>query len=351
MKALVTGGGGFLGGRITEMLLQRGDQVRIFGRSSHPRLEKLGAEVIVGDIRDTSALNMAAEDVSAVFHTAAKTDLWGEREEFYQINSRGTANVIQACLLNNVPKLIHTSTPSVVFTGNDIINGDENLPYSTRFKAAYPASKMTAEKMVLDAHGWEFVIEEKKPEEKEITERHASTVRRLSTCVLRPHLVWGPGDPNFLPEILGKGQDKSLRQVGDGSNEVSITYIDNAAQAHLAAANKLSPDSVIGGKAYFITDKEPIRLWEWINQFLKRNKLPPVKKNTPFRLAYSAGAAMETFCNIFPRLGPPPMTRFMAEQLAKSHSFSWQRARRDFGYEPMIDNETGIQRLLESLND
>ncbi len=350
MRALITGGGGFLGSRIAEMLVERGDRVRVFGRSSYPRLERVGVECMVGDIRDSQAVNQAARHVDTVFHVAALAGVWGPRRTFFEINSRGTANVIQACLLNRVQKLVYTSTPSVVFNGRDIVEGDEELPHATRFLAAYPASKSVAEKMVIEANGWESVVEEKRLAESEIKQRHGSTVHRLSTCALRPHLIWGPGDPHLVPRLIRMVEAGRLKCVGGGANRVSLTYIDNAARAHLLAADALAPDAANAGQAYFINDREPVVLWDWINDLFRRLRLPPVKRKLPFRLAYAVGAGLELVYHLSSRLGEPPMTRFVAEQMAKSHSFSWRKAARDFGYEPLVDNESGLRKLVEALN-
>ncbi len=350
MKALITGGGGFLGGRIAEMLNERGDEVKVFGRSSYPRLAKMGIECVLGDVRDSQALNRAFQNVDVVFHTAAKAGIWGRREDFFSINSRGTANVIQACLLNHVEKLVHTSTPSVVFNGQDIIDGDETLPHADRFLASYPASKSMAERMVLDANGWEFVIEKTNPEQADIIQRHASTVRQLATCALRPHLIWGPGDPHLVPRLLRQARNGKLKCVGAGANLVSLTYIDHAAEAHIQAAEQLTPDSAVGGQAYFINDPEPVRLWEWINNLLTQLNIPTVEKKLSFPLAYAVGGGLELLYTLAPRLGEPPMTRFVAEQLAKTHTFSVAKARRDFHYQPNVEPERGFKRMLEELN-
>ncbi len=350
MRALVTGGGGFLGGCIVRMLLERGDRVRVLGRNSYPQLEKRGVECVVGDVRDSQAVNAALRNVEVVYHAAALAGIWGPGESYYSINSRGTANVIQGCLLNHVGRLVYTSSFSVVFNGRDIVGGEESLLYAERFNAPYPASKSVAEKMVLDANGWEFVVEDKRPQAAEINQRHGSTVRRLATCALRPHLIWGEGDPHLLPRVLQMARRGKLKCVGDGTNQVSLTFVDNAARAHLLAADCLTPDSALGGQAYFVSDREPVLLWDWINNFLRRMKVKPVETKVPFRLAYIRGAIEELTHRLLPRLGEPAMTRFLAEVMARSHSFSWARAKRDFGYEPTVDNETGLNRVVAALS-
>ncbi len=348
MKALVTGGG-FLGGKIVEMLLDRGEQVKVLGRSRYPHLLAKGVECVTGDIRDSSTVNRALKGVDTVFHAAAKAGVWGDREEFFSINSRGTANIIQGCLLNHVEKLVYTSTASVVFNGEDIFNGNESLPYADKYLASYPESKAMGERMVLDAHGWEFVVEKTNPEADEITHRHASTIRKLSTCSLRPHLIWGPGDPHLVPRVLTQASKGKLKCVGEGVNLVSLTYIDHVAQAHLQAADVLAPDSAVGGQPYFIIDPEPVALWKWINHLLRNLNIPPVKRKMPFRPAYALGAGAELLHTLFPRLGEPPITRFVANIFAKNHTFSSEKARRDFNFETPVSPSLGMRRMLEDL--
>ncbi len=349
MNILVTGAG-FLGTRITEMLIERGDQVRVLSRRPRPALEKLGAEWRQGDVRDMQAVNTACSGMDAVVHTVAKIDLWGQRKEFFEINSRGTANIIQGCLANGIEKLVYTSSPSIVFNREDIENGDESLPYASRFLANYPASKSVAEAMVLDANGWEMVVESVNPDAHTPTDKFESEVRRLATCALRPHLIWGPGDPHIVPRLTQDAANRRLRRVGNGTNLVSVTYIDNAAHAHLLALDRLSIDSPVAGQAYFINDSEPVNLWDWITDVLKRLGHPAPTKTMSYKKAYRLGAVLEAVHRIIPRIGPPRMTRFLAEQLGKSHWFSVEKARKDLDYTPVVAPETGLARLVTDKN-
>ena len=120
MKALVTGGGGFLGKAIVKLLLARGDQVRSFSRGAYPELARLGVEHIVGELDDAAAVRRAAEGCDIVFHVAAKAGVWGPYDEFYRANVVGTRHVIDACRVHNIRRLFHTSSPSVVFDGTDM---------------------------------------------------------------------------------------------------------------------------------------------------------------------------------------------------------------------------------------
>ncbi|MEJ2202357.1 MAG: NAD-dependent epimerase/dehydratase family protein, partial [Desulfuromonadaceae bacterium] len=206
MKALVTGGGGFLGKAIVKLLRQRGMATRSFSRSAYPELETLGVEHVRGELADAAAVNRAVEGCDLVFHVGAKAGVWGSYEEFYQANMVGTRNVINACRQAGVQKLVYTSSPSVVFNGRDMEGVDESVPYPERFKAHYPRTKAEAERLVLAANG---------PE--------------LATVALRPHLIWGPEDNHLVPRILERGRQGALCRFGRRPCLVDTCYIDNAA--------------------------------------------------------------------------------------------------------------------------
>ncbi|MBT3374143.1 MAG: NAD-dependent epimerase/dehydratase family protein [Lentisphaerae bacterium] len=346
MNVLVTGGGGFLGRRITEMLLDRGDHVRVFGRHHYEAVEQLGAEGCVGDIRDGEATREAGIGAEAVIHCAALAGVWGRRRDFYGVNVRGTANVINCCLENRIRTLVHTSSPSVAIGEDDIEGADESLPYPKRYLAHYPASKAKAEQMVLEADGWEMVVENKSFGAPGGVD---STVTVLRTCAIRPHLIWGPGDPHLVPRMLETAKAGRLRRVGPGTNRVDMTYVDNAAHAHLLALDNLRSTQQAGGKAYFVGDEQPVSLWPWINDLLEELRVAPVTRNISFGAARRVGAIMEGIYTVCPCLGEPRMTRFVATQLAKSHFFSHERAANDLGYKPIVDAETAMSRTLDWL--
>ena len=326
MNALVTGGGGFLGGAIVRMLRQRGDEVTSFSRGEHPQLATLGVRQVRGDLGDPKALERAAEVCDIVFHVAAKAGIWGEYDDFHRANVTGTANVLAACRVHGIRRLVYTSSPSVVFDGNDVSGGDESLPYPDHFEAHYPKTKALAEQAVLAANG---------PE--------------LATVSLRPHLIWGPGDNHLVPRIIAKARAGRLRRVGSQPCLVDTVYVDNAAQAHLLAADALSPGSTIAGKAYFISNGDPLPLWEMVNRILAAAGLPPVTRSVSPRLALAAGIICEGLWSLLRLQGEPPMTRFLAKELATSHWFDIDAARRDFGYCPEISIDEGMERLKKWL--
>jgi len=322
VKALVTGGGGFLGGVIVRMLRERGDEVVSLSRGEYSALAKLGVEQVGGDLADRGAVVRAARGCDIVFHVAAKAGVWGELEEYRLANVTGTENVIHACRMNGIGRLVHTSSPSVVFAGRDIEGGDESLPYPERFEAHYPLTKALAEQLVLAANS---------PE--------------LATTALRPHLIWGPGDNHLVPRIIGRAKSGRLRRIGSRPCPVDTVYVDNAAEAHLQAGDALYPGSPVGGRAYFISNGEPIPLWEMVNRILAAAGLPPVEKSVSPRVAYAAGVLCEAVWGALRLGGEPPMTRFVAHELATAHWFDITAARRDFGYEPRVSIGEGLVRL------
>lgn len=337
MHSLVTGGGGFLGRYIVEALVKRGDCVRSFGRGAYPKLEKLGAEVIRGDLRDSAALAAACEGIDCVFHTAALPGIGLNRDAFEAVNQRGTEMLLSDARKCGVKCFVYTSSPSVVFAGVDQCGVDELAPYDFGWmdanRAFYSYTKACAEQTVLSANDDEF-----------------------RTCALRPHLIWGPRDTHLIPRLIARSQAGRLRRVGEGTNLVDITYVENAAAAHLQAAaammqndERAGSSSFPAGKAYFISQGERVNCWQWINDVLALASLPPVKRSMSRRTAEWIGGKCESIYRTLRIGSEPPMTRFLAAQLSTSHWFDIGAARRDFGYEPRISTAEGMQRLREWL--
>jgi 2-alkyl-3-oxoalkanoate reductase len=326
MKALVTGGGGFLGGAIVRMLRDRGDEVRSFSRGEYPWLAEVGVEQVRGDLADPEAVGRAVEGCDVVFHVAAKAAVWGAPEEFQRSNVEGTRNVVAVCHVRGVRRLVFTSSPSVVFNGRDVEGADESIPYPEHFEADYPATKAWAERHVLASNG---------PD--------------LATVALRPHLIWGPGDTHLVPRIIARRRSGRLMRIGREPKLVDSTYVDNAAEAHLLAADRLAPGSPVAGRPYFISNGEPMPVWDLVDRILAAAGLPPVKKTVPPAAALAAGAAFEAVYRTLRITAEPPMTRFLAHQLSSSHWFNIADARRDLGYEPRVSIDEGLRRLSASL--
>lgn len=327
VRALVTGGGGFLGLYIVEQLVERGDEVRVFCRGAYSRLDELGVETLQADIRDAESVSSACAGVDTVFHVAAVPGVWGPWNHYYEINTLGTEHVIAGCREHGVGRLVYTSSPSVVYDGRPHENADESLPYPDSYLCHYPHTKALAERAVLGANG----------------------VGGLLTTSLRPHLIWGPRDNHLVPRLIHRAQSGRLRQVGDGENVISMAYVENVASAHLQAADALTTDSPVAGEAYFINELEPVALWPWINQLLQRAGLPPVKRRISAATAKRIGGVLEGIYRILRLPGEPPMTRFVASQLSQSHCYSVEKARRDFDYAPQVSIEEGMRRIEPEL--
>ena len=325
VDALVTGAGGFLGQYIVERLLSRGDRVRALGRRQYPELKAQGVEFVHADLCDRDSVVDACRSVDVVYHVAGIAGLGGRWQDFYRINTLGTRWVIEGCRRHGVGRLVYTSSPSVIFDGNDQCDVDESAPYPRRWLCHYARSKALAEQEVLAANGGNGLL----------------------TCVLRPHLIWGPRDRSLIPRLLHRARCGRLIRVGDGTNQIDTTYVENAADAHIQAADALSPGSAAAGKAYFISQGEPVNCWDWINKQLAMAGLPPVRRAVSFATAWILGIFFEAVYRVLGWPGDPPMTRFLAAQMARSHWFCISRAKADFGYSPAISTAEGVRRMAE----
>lgn len=328
MTILVTGGGGFLGKAIVEQLLERGEKVRSFSRGDYPELREMGVETVQGDIADLVAVREAVAGCEAVFHVAAKAGVWGHYEEYFQANVVGTENILAACGTHKTPYLIYTSSPSVVYGDEPLRNVDESIPYPENYLTAYPETKAIAEQMVL-----------------------AADDQDMKTVALRPHLIWGPGDNHLVPRIVDRARRGKLKKVGDGKAIVDSVFIDDAARAHLLAFDALKAGDKASGKAYFITQGEPMEVGELIDRIVVSAGLEPIKAHIPAGVAYSVGWAMEKVYGLLKKEEEPLMTRFLAKQLSTDHYFDISAAREDLGYEPRYTIAEGIEKLGEWLRE
>ncbi len=325
-KFLVTGGGGFLGGAIVRQLVDRGDAVRSFSRNFYPELAQMGVQQIQGDIADKTAVEQACKGIELVFHVAAKPGVWGDYADYYPTNVIGTQHVIDACKKQGVLRLVYTSSPSVVFDGTDMEGVDESAPYPEKFHAPYPKTKAMAEQLVIKAAD-----------------------KDLMTITLRPHLIWGPKDNHLVPRIIERA--RRLVRVGSGKNRVDTIYIDNAAQAHVLAADRLKENPELSGKVYFISQDDPVPLWDLVDDILTAAGHPPVKRAIPRKMAWLVGALLEFAYKIFRIRGEPQMTRFLANELATAHWFDIRAARKDLGYTPTVSINEGLRRLEQWLQN
>lgn len=357
---MVTGATGFLGGRIRERLLAARRSLTIVSRTPQPALAARGIRVVVGSLADPAVCAEAVRGVETVFHVAARVGVWGRYADFYQDNVVATRTLLTAARASGVRRFVHTSTPSVVYNGFPLADADESLPLTTSCPSPYPLTKALAEREVIAANSPGF-----------------------ATCALRPHLIWGVGDPHLVPRILARAAAGRLRVVGEGQNRVDMVHVENAAAAHLLAETALLPvssslnhtsqslidktfespssitsqslvdkksDAPAAGRAYFITNGEPINLWHWIDELLRALGRPPLpSRSMPLSAAYALGAACEATWTLLRRADEPPMTRFIAAELAKDHWFNITAARRDLGYVPRISMAAGTAELVAAL--
>ncbi|MEM7054556.1 MAG: NAD-dependent epimerase/dehydratase family protein [Pseudomonadota bacterium] len=324
MNILVTGGGGFLGQAVSKVLLAKGHAVASLNRSTYPALEDLGVICHRGDIADAAAVGRACADMDAVIHVAAKAGPGLYAKDFERANINGTRHVLDACRKHGIRYLVHTSSPSVVHAGGDIEGGDESLPLAQHFPAPYPATKAAAEKMVLDANDGETLL----------------------TTALRPHLIWGPGDNHLLPRMIQRNQAGRLK-LPAAEKKIDTVYIDNAAEAHVLALNNLMNTATAAGKAYFISNGEPVANGEMIGRLLRAAGQTPKVGHISPKIALIAAAVVEAIWKPLKLKSDPPISRFLVEQLSTAHWFDLSAAERDLGYRARVSIEDGLKKLAE----
>lgn len=329
MKILVTGGGGFLGSAISRQLLARGDQVVAFQRRAADELAQLGAEIVRGDICDLPMLLASAKGCDAIIHTAGKAGVWGKYEDYHRINVLGTEQVLQTCRKLAIPILVQTSSPSITHRGKDIEGEDESGPVATKFLSPYPATKAAAEQRVLAANS-----------------------DQLKTTALRPHLIWGPGDPHILPHLAASVRKGKLALPG-ADKVIDTVFVENAAHAHVLALDELAGSGSglrrCAGRPYYISNDQPMRQDEIIPMLLDAIGIKAVVRPIPAGLARAAGAACETAWKLLRLKSEPPVTRFTADQLSTSHWYNIGAAKRDLGYQAKISIAEGLELLRASV--
>ncbi len=325
MKALVTGGGGFLGSNLVKALLARGDTVRTLARGDYPELTKLGVATVKGDITNATQTLAACEGMDVVFHTAAKAGGWGDPKEYEAINVTGTQNVVDGCKGAGVPVLVHTSSPSVVHGEGSIAGANESLPFAEHFLADYPRTKAISEKLARDASD-----------------------EKLKVVALRPHFIWGPGDRHLLPRLIARASKGRLRRIGSDDPKSDTIYIDNCVHAHLLAADKLRAGAPLGGKTYFVSDDQPIGVWTMAERMLAAAGLGPITKSVPPGMAWAVASTFETTYRLFGVQSEPLITRFAVSELSHAQWFDISAAKKDLGYAPLVSLDEGLTRLKQS---
>jgi len=322
MRVLVTGGSSLLARHTAETLIERGDDVVLLQRHE----ADVDTEQVLGDIRDTDLVVSAAEGCDAIIHAAAKVGVVGRWDEYRSINVDGTSAVLAAALVNGVSRLVHVSTPSVAHAGDSLVGEAATAPVTGRRGAFYAESKAIGEQLVLSAAGDELPI-----------------------VVIRPHLVWGPGDTQLVGRIVARARAGRLALVGSGAALVDTTYIDGAASALVAALDAAVPGAACVGRAYVIANGEPRPIRELVLGICAAAGLDIQPREVPRSIALAAGSAVERIWQVGARLGrvktEPPLTHFLAEQLGTAHWFDPRPAHDDLGWSPTVSIDEGLRRL------
>lgn len=312
MRVVVTGASGLLGGSIARALVERGDEVVCLQRTP----AEVDAEQVLTDVRDPGAVDRAIEGADAVIHAAAKVGVLGTWDDYRTINVDGTSNVVASARRRGIGRLVHVSSPSVAHGGEALVGAGADPPVLGRRRAWYAESKAMGESLALSADG---------PD--------------LAVVVVRPHLVWGPGDTQLVGRIVERARTGRLALVGGGTALVDTTYLDNAVDAHLAAL-----DADAHGRAYVVANGEPRPIRELVLGICAAAGVHPTLRSVPGGVARGVGSVVE---RVWPRLrdDEPPLTRFLAEQLGTAHWFDPRPARDDLGWSPAVSIDEGLVRL------
>lgn len=316
-NVLITGGGGFLGQVISKKCVERGDRVWSFSRRNHSNLSGMGVTQIQGDVADENAINKACEGKDLVFHLAARMGLWGRFSTYYKTNVKGTRNVIAACKMAGVPVLVYTSSTSVIMdnTGHYLPIGGR---YPEKFGSNYAMSKAFAEQAVIRAADQD-----------------------LRCAILRPHMIWGPGDMSGGPSFLR--ERRWIVKIGNGMNSVSGIYIDNAAHAHLLAADKVALDPSLSGKTFFLAQDDPFLLWDFIERIQQWSGQKRIIGAIPYTVAMNISGMMEWVYKSSCIKSTPFLTRNLVGELSGFHVFDTKALNNELGFSPEISVDTGLE--------
>ncbi|MBN1330927.1 MAG: NAD-dependent epimerase/dehydratase family protein [Candidatus Heimdallarchaeota archaeon] len=322
-NCLIIGGNGQLGRAIVKQLIAKGKTVRVIDLKSYS--DDTSVEVITGDLCDAKVMDAACKNIDTVFHTASVVyDPKLPKALYYKVNVDGNRNVIGKCLKNNVKRLIYTSSRDVIRSGNEphYFLTEDQAPYPKRLpRDTYSRTKIIAEQEIINANCDEFV-----------------------TCALRPTGIWGPYDNYQIPNVLKRVRNGHNVRFGKKGAKFSRTFVENAAYAHLLAAEHLFPGSKIAGEKYFIADPNPDSFWDFFDPILARYGLSTTKKVVPFWLIYIIASFNEFF-------NPKSLlNRFTAMQIGINHTYSFEKASRDFGYSPLIGKEEAMKKTVEWLD-
>jgi nucleoside-diphosphate-sugar epimerase len=318
-SAFVTGGSGFIGGRLIKRLVGGGARVRALARSdtSATKVEALGAEPARGDLADPASIATGADGCEVAFHLAAHLGDWGPWEEFERANVTGTRNALEGCARAGVRRFVHCGTEAALMAGEPLVNVDETAPLRPDSKAPYPATKARAEQTVRNANSEGF-----------------------ETVVLRPRFVWGAGDTTLLPEMVRMIEAGRFAWIGGGDNVTATTHVENVVEGLLLAAERGR-----AGEAYFVTDGDPVVMREFITELLATQGVEPPDRNLPSWLAGAVAVGSETAWRLLPLPGSPPLNRFSYWLLTQECTIDISKAREELDYQPVVSKAEGLAEL------
>ncbi len=327
MKAIVTGGTGFIGSKLVKALVEKGYEVKCLVRktSNVSLLNELGVELAYGDLGDEAALRDLPEGGDIVFHLAALVTDWGDKETFYKYNVDATRILLEASQAQGVKRFVYMSSSTVVWKSefsspHNLVDIDETYPYAQTRVDNYNATKIEAEKMVLKYHKEEG----------------------LETAVVRPSNVWGAGDTVILPRVVMAAKKGILYPMGSGERFVTPCHVDNLVDALLIIAEHENAP----GNIYFINDGAKVPYMDFLTKQLSAAGIEwSPGFSIPYRFAFSVAAILETIFKLTGSKKPPVLTKMAVAALSGSRSYSIEKARAEIGYEPKVSLEDGIEEL------
>ena len=320
-SAFVTGGSGFIGGRLIERLAGEGVAVRALARSerSADRVRALGAEPVAGDLEGADALVAGMRGCEVAFHAAAHVEEWGDPKAFYRTNVLGTRRVVGAARQAGVRRVVHVGTEAALMEGQPLVAVDETEPLRPRSPALYSATKALAEIEVMTA------------------------LPGIETVVVRPRFVWGRGDTTLLPAMAEMVRSGKFAWAGGGTHLTETTHVDNTVEGLVLGARRGRDRN-----AYFVTDGSPVVFREFVTRMLETQGLDPGDKSIPAPVARAAAVACEVAWKLLPLPGAPPLTRLASWLVTRECTLSIEKARRELGYAPVVTREQGLAELRGS---